>query len=135
MVEARIRVRAGTQTAEVGSAELIIGRSLYCSMLVDHASISRVHASLRRVGDRCALADLGSRNGTRVNGRRIGKEPVMVGLHDKIELGDLQLVLEFVLVSPHGAVQTRGAASIPAECDPEDTTGVGRREDKEKTRG
>ncbi|MBI5531621.1 MAG: FHA domain-containing protein [Deltaproteobacteria bacterium] len=136
MVEARVRVRAGAQIAEVGSAELIIGRSLYCSMLLDHISVSRVHASLRRVGDRCALTDLGSRNGTRVNGQRIGKDPVLVGPEDRIEVGDVQLVLEFVLVSHRREVQTRGATSIvPSEADPEDTTGVGLRKDEEKPGG
>lgn len=135
MVEARVRVRAGAQIAEVGSAELILGRSLYCSMLIEHASISRVHASLRRVGERCSLTDLGSRNGTRVNGQRLGKEPVLVGPEDKIEIGDVQLVLEYVLVSHRGEVQTRGVTSVRAAPDPEDTTGVGIRKDEEKPHG
>jgi hypothetical protein len=47
-----------------------IGRSPDCDLLLGDPTVSWVHAELRRTGDAWVLADLGSRNGTRVNGWR-----------------------------------------------------------------
>lgn len=77
----------------VGATEFVIGRSLYCTMVVDDASVSRLHASLRRVGDGCEIRDLGSSNGTFVNGNKVGEEPVRVTPQDEIRVGSLQVRL------------------------------------------
>src|SRR5262245_53150828 len=51
---------------------LVIGRSVPSPGLsVPHASVSRVHARIAQRGDRWFIADLDSRNGTFVNGRRV----------------------------------------------------------------
>ena len=47
-----------------------IGRSPDCDLPLADPTVSWVHAELRRVGDAWVLADLGSRNGTQVNGWR-----------------------------------------------------------------
>jgi hypothetical protein len=49
-----------------------IGRSPDCDLPLADPTVSWVHAELRRVDDSWVLADLGSRNGTRVNGWRAG---------------------------------------------------------------
>ena len=51
-----------------------IGRSIECDCVVSEASVSRRHAELRRVGERWLVRDLGSRNGTRLNGVRVTAE-------------------------------------------------------------
>ena len=51
-------------------AEVVIGRDEDCAVRLDHARISRRHARLQ-LGRRPAIEDLGSRNGTRVNGEAI----------------------------------------------------------------
>ncbi len=99
MIEFAIVVHIGGRKAEVRAHELVLGRSVYCSLVLDHPSISRVHASLRRVGDCCQVADLGSTNGTFINRRRIGREPVTVSSQDVIVVGQLSLKLELVQVS------------------------------------
>ncbi|QMU75092.1 FHA domain-containing protein [Streptacidiphilus sp. PB12-B1b] len=54
------------------SAPLRIGRLEGCDLRLSHTSVSRVHAELlREPGDRWLLRDLGSTNGTQVNGSRI----------------------------------------------------------------
>jgi hypothetical protein len=53
---------------------LTIGRSRSCDCMVGEPSVSRRHAELRREGERWLLRDLGSRNGTRVNGLRVLEE-------------------------------------------------------------
>jgi FHA domain/DUF1707 SHOCT-like domain len=57
-----------------GGAPITIGRSPDCACQLDEPSVSRRHAELRRDGDRWLLRDLGSRNGTRVNGIRVTDE-------------------------------------------------------------
>jgi DNA-binding NtrC family response regulator len=48
--------------------ELTVGRGDECGICLDDTKCSRVHARFRREGDRVTVADLGSTNGTRVNG-------------------------------------------------------------------
>src|SRR5262245_52544899 len=48
--------------------ELILGRDINCSAVLADDSVSRRHARIRRRGDEFLLEDLGSRNGTHVDG-------------------------------------------------------------------
>ena len=65
---------------------LKVGREDECDIAVDSPEISRLHAQLTLNKDgRIEIADLGSLNGTFVNGRRITAEPLRRG--DKVRLG------------------------------------------------
>lgn len=68
-------------------ARLSIGRAPSCDCLLAEESVSRRHAELRREGERWLIRDLGSRNGTRVNGLRVLEE-VEVRPGDRITLGE-----------------------------------------------
>ncbi|MEU3347723.1 DUF1707 and FHA domain-containing protein [Streptomyces sp. NPDC006700] len=50
---------------------LRIGRDPACGLRLTHETVSRVHAELRHQGGMWVLRDLGSTNGTTVNGRRV----------------------------------------------------------------
>jgi hypothetical protein len=63
-----------------------IGRARDCDWLLHDETVSRRHASVRRSGERWLLRDLGSLNGTRVNGRRIVEE-VEVRPGDRVSFG------------------------------------------------
>jgi pSer/pThr/pTyr-binding forkhead associated (FHA) protein len=91
-----MRVHAETQSVDLGATEVVIGRSPYCTLVLEDPSVSRVHASLQRLGDHCRLKDLGSKNGTFVNDRPIGEDSVLVGLEDSIRVGDVPVRLEIV---------------------------------------
>jgi len=62
-----------------------IGRSRECDIVLGDSNISRKHAELRPgPGGRWTIADLGSTNGVRVNGRDVAKgraEPLDSGAH------------------------------------------------------
>src|SRR5689334_9733427 len=64
-----------------------IGRDPRCDVVYDEPTVSRFHASLRRAGDHWVIHDLGSLNGTWVNGRRA--ERVEVRVADLLQFGDL----------------------------------------------
>lgn len=69
-----------------------IGRATDCDCVISEPTVSRRHAELRRDEERWLLRDLGSRNGTRVNGMRVAAQtPVYPG--DRIALGDARFRL------------------------------------------
>ena len=64
---------------------LRIGRASDNDLVLDHESVSRYHAQIRREDDAFLLADLGSTNGTRVNGQPVGERRLSPG--DRIHVG------------------------------------------------
>lgn len=71
---------------------LRIGRDPVNGLRLTHETVSRVHAELSRQGGMWVLRDLGSTNGTTVNGRRvIGAAVVREG--DQVGFGQLQFRL------------------------------------------
>jgi hypothetical protein len=70
----------------VGPTGVTIGRSRQCEVVLDDPNVSRQHAEVRPRGGSWVLTDLGSTNGSSINGRRInGPEVVKPG--DEIEIG------------------------------------------------
>ncbi len=65
--------RVGDQDArfELGEGLHILGRAAECSVVLAESSISRRHAELEYASGRARVRDLGSHNGTRVNGNAI----------------------------------------------------------------
>ena len=64
-----------------------IGRGPSCDCLLPEDSVSRRHAELWRESGRWYVRDLGSRNGTRLNGMRV-LEAVELRPGDRLALGD-----------------------------------------------
>ena len=54
-----------------------IGRVGECDLVLDHSSVSRAHAELRGDDGRWRLVDLGSKNGSHVDGVRITDAPLL----------------------------------------------------------
>ena len=71
-----------------------IGRSPICQILVQQAIVSRLHAKIAYTGSGYFIADVGSANGTFINGRRI-YEPYLLVDGDLIGLGSSAPVLRF----------------------------------------
>jgi Protein of unknown function (DUF3662)/FHA domain len=70
-----------------------LGRSRDCEIVLDDSSISRRHAEIRPAADGWTVADLGSTNGVRLNGRTVrGAQPLQSG--DRVELGSTEIVFE-----------------------------------------
>lgn len=71
---------------------LTLGRSRYCDVVVAHDTVSRRHAEIRREADGCYVTDLGSSNGTWIEGRRVERER-RVRSGDQILLGGCLVVV------------------------------------------
>lgn len=78
----------------VGVADEIvtIGRLPECAVVLDDPNVSRRHAQLRRDGANVVLVDLGSTNGTRVNGVTVRQQRLVPG--DAITVGTTTLRFE-----------------------------------------
>jgi len=70
----------------IGPGGATIGRSRQCDIVLDDANVSRQHAELRPRGGSWILSDLGSTNGSRLNGHPVERSEV-VRPGDEIELG------------------------------------------------
>jgi hypothetical protein len=69
-----------------------IGRVHECDLRLTDLSVSRMHAELTRSQDGWLLGDLGSHNGTRLNGWLV-REPVPVRAGDRVEFGSAAFIM------------------------------------------
>ena len=76
------------------SEPCIVGRSAPAHIQLNDASVSRRHARLLRTPLGFALQDLGSSNGTFVNGDRLGSDPRSVVVGDKIQFANVAAELK-----------------------------------------
>jgi ABC-type multidrug transport system ATPase subunit/pSer/pThr/pTyr-binding forkhead associated (FHA) protein/ABC-type multidrug transport system permease subunit len=76
-----------------GKRLLTVGRNADCDVFLGHESISRNHATIEKKGaNEYVISDLGSLNGTYVNGRRVNGT-MRVTQNDTIIIGRFQLSL------------------------------------------
>jgi pSer/pThr/pTyr-binding forkhead associated (FHA) protein len=79
--------------------EIIIGRAPSCDIAIGHKSISRRHLRIAIEGDHFIAEDLGSQNGTRLNGKRIaGPTPFERG--DQLQMSDFSVEVGFLESAP-----------------------------------
>lgn len=77
----------------VGPGGATLGRSRQCDLVLNDPNVSRQHAEIRPRGGSWVLTDLGSTNGSRINGRDV-EHPEVVRPGDEIELGSTTLRFE-----------------------------------------
>ena len=98
-VQLSLKGRLLSEVAFVGP-QLRIGRMRENDVVVNNLAVSRFHATLRRESEGFVLEDLGSENGTLLNGERMaGSVPVTSA--DVIQLGKYEL--RIVMQPEHAA--------------------------------
>jgi DNA-binding response OmpR family regulator len=78
----------------LGEAPVVLGRAEDCDLVVDGRLVSRRHARIARTTHAYTVEDLGSRNGTFLNGTRV-EAPAILRDGDRVDLGG-GCVLTFV---------------------------------------
>jgi hypothetical protein len=76
----------------VGEDPVTIGRLPECDVVLNDKNVSRRHAEVRKEGDAFVVVDLGSTNGTKVNGAGVQQRPLADG--DEITVGASTLRFE-----------------------------------------
>ncbi len=97
-MDAQLRIISGPFAGEripVHQAKFIVGREQDCQFRPDSEFVSRHHCVLLLDEYALRVRDLGSKNGTFVNGRRISGE-VILQHDDMISLGELTMQVDLV---------------------------------------
>jgi pSer/pThr/pTyr-binding forkhead associated (FHA) protein len=99
-----------TREVSIPKEEFLIGRGMDCDLRVNDEDISRHHCLIRVRAQEAILSDLGSSNGTFVNGKRVLSQ---VALHsgDEIRLGKYRFLVDL-------GDKPGGVYKIPEETDP-----------------
>lgn len=98
------------KTIEIGDRAITIGRVDECDVVITSPGVSRQHVRIERRGGGLVLTDLGSSNGTYVNGQRIG-EPTELFNGDQIRLGR-SVELLYTAPATAAAPATSGTATV-----------------------
>lgn len=126
----RLVVEQGTLAGygfDLERAEIVIGRGQDCDIVLDEHQVSRQHARLQHTAQGWTLVDLGSTNGTQVNGQPLrANQPYTLQPGDRVTLGNSVLVLQQPVADaaqpttgpkkgkPHPALLAAGAVLIVA---------------------
>ncbi|HXY46212.1 MAG TPA: FHA domain-containing protein [Acidimicrobiales bacterium] len=103
---------SGTRLVPLRDEPLIVGKSEQSSVrITSDPSMSRVHAVFERLGAIWCLRDLGSKNGTRVNGRPVSGQQA---LHD----GD-EILLSRTRIVFRAEERTQASATRVGQAPPE----------------
>jgi anti-anti-sigma factor len=82
------------RSVSVDVPRFVIGRDKSCQLRIGSTSISRFHAAVEHREGRLFLRDLGSTNGTILNGRTLRDEEAEVREGDMIQVGPIGLTLD-----------------------------------------
>lgn len=104
--------QSGGRRAEVGSG-IVIGRTRDCGFVIDDSAASRRHVEVTPKNGAFVWKDLGSTNGTLLNGARMLAGELKNG--DRIQIGET--IISFETESVEGAPEVRSGATI-AQGDP-----------------
>ena len=115
-MQVRLRVIAGSvpfETIPVSPGKLLVGRADDCDVQVTSAFVSGHHCVLLTDEYAIRIRDLRSKNGTLVNGRRIGTAPTIL-LHDDIVcIGDIYFLVDLRPVSvTHAPPETKSKPAV-----------------------
>lgn len=94
--------------------DVIVGRDDSCNVVIQNRQVSRYHARFVNLPQGVQLEDLGSKNGTHINGHEV-VEPVILQDGDVIQIAYAQ---QFVYLSSD--------STVPLELPPERQTAVNR---------
>ena len=89
---ATLRVRSGFYEGlevSIDRGRMVIGRGRKADLALAEATISRAHAAIGFDGQVFYIEDLGSTNGTLVNGSRVGRQ--VLKRDDEIQMGKLRI--------------------------------------------
>jgi pSer/pThr/pTyr-binding forkhead associated (FHA) protein/tetratricopeptide (TPR) repeat protein len=104
----------GARAYDIVDAEIAIGRSQNCHVVLEDKKSSRKHAIILQKDGKFLLRDLGSSNGTLVNGERVDERELSSG--DEIQIGDTRFL--FKKVQADYEVKKAEFLRVPEELPP-----------------
>ena len=92
-MRAQLNPLDGGTPVEVVKEMTLIGRQNECDVKLDHKSVSKIHCVLVKTDGLLLLRDLGSTNGTRVNGTRVRRAALLP--NDKLSVANFHFRVLF----------------------------------------
>ena len=106
---------------EIDRDKVSIGRNTTNLIAIDHPTVSGRHGCITRTGHEYVLADLGSTNGTRVNGKEV--KECRLHAKDLVQIGSLEFMFDaedapeaprpVVTKADTKTIEAKGAAAAP----------------------
>jgi len=94
----------GGQTIDIVKDLIVVGRKEECDLRLEHKSVSKMHCVIVKTDGLLLLRDLGSTNGTRVNGTRVRRAALLP--NDQLSIASykfrVHLGPDAAPVVPHG---------------------------------
>ena len=118
-MEAKLRIIAGPfpgETIPVSPGKLLVGRAPDCDVHAKSEFVSGHHCLFLLDEHTLRIRDLSSKNGTLVNGRRIGTLPVNLAHDDIVSIGDIYFLVDLkqaIMATGSGESQT-GSPALPS---------------------
>lgn len=114
-----LRIRHLGQIYQLAQRQTLVGRSRRCTIVINSRLASREHCVLERSGAALTLIELGSKNGTWVNGERVARRR-QLATGDEIRIGSEHLeVIESArpndVIEPRRQVETLRMARKPSD--------------------
>jgi pSer/pThr/pTyr-binding forkhead associated (FHA) protein len=124
-----VLIKNGKRTREIPlTAEVVIGRGKECSVRVLAHDISRRHCRIRQTGGVARIKDLGSTNGTYVNGKVIsGEQLLRVG--DTVQIGPVVFELDVGSPASTSLIPETAQGSAPSALPRAEVVEVGNEPD------
>jgi hypothetical protein len=117
-----VRGRSATTTLKLADGVTTLGRHDDCLIRIKSSQVSRRHCEILEVGGKLTVRDLGSSNGTFVNGKRVlGQQPLKAG--DELTVGAITLrvvSLGAQTAAPHGAPASKPGDTAVVDAVPVD---------------
>lgn len=95
MQKAKLQLGNASVQLDASNPRVLIGRDPSCGLPTQEPSVSRRHAEVSFVGDAVVVRDLGSSNGTWVDGEPVATEPQSLRPGQQIFLGHIPLLVEW----------------------------------------
>ncbi len=88
-----VPIESDIATIDITKDLMLVGRKDDCDIHLDHKSISKQHCVIVKTDGLLLLRDLGSTNGTRVNGQRVRRAALLP--NDQINIASLKFKVSF----------------------------------------
>ena len=93
------RLSSGSREWRLVNGATVVGRDRDCTIRIDSTTISRRHARIVVDAGEATIEDLGSKNGTEVNGHAV-TSPVVLNDGDTLQVGSITLTYRVIDVPP-----------------------------------
>ncbi len=112
----QVRISLGGYQLALRPGESLIGRTRACQLRIDDPTVSRRHARMLLVRELCTIADLGSRNGVKVNGEKISDARVLAD-GDLVAVGSFEFTVNIDQSAPEEHDEVEETTHSPLDSD------------------